>query len=137
MDFTSAQISIVEAIVTCAGIDQWEQIFVDAEIDEGEHDYSLSTVSFAVVRGTDEQLAKQPFPIDAKGQDAVLAFYSQRRNEADDRITGFDLTIERDGSFRFRFSHDEPKRARGQWDVEKARRLENYLACYRKTEGQT
>jgi hypothetical protein len=130
MDFTAAQVEVVKTVVGCAGANRWDQIFVDAEIDEGDDGFSLSTVSFAVTPGTEGQPVKLPFSIDIPGQDAMVALYRQRREEAGDRITGFDLTVEPDGRFRFRFSHDEPKRARGQWDADKAKRLENYLSWY-------
>ncbi|MFK0383310.1 hypothetical protein [Agrobacterium sp. NPDC090273] len=136
MDFISAQTRVVETVVPCIGVDGWEQIFIDAEIAEDENDYSLSTVSFAIVRAEDGQPAKHPFSIDAAGQDAMLALYAQR-HEAGDEITGFDLTIEPDDRFRFRFSHDEPKRALGKWDAAKAARLQNYLGQYDKAGRQT
>lgn len=130
MDFTAAQVEVVKMVVGCAGANRWDQIFVDAEIDEGEDGYSLSTVSFAVAPGATGQPVKVPFSIDMSGQDAMVALYRQRRDDAGDQITGFDLTVEPDGRFRFRFSHDEPRRARGQWDADKAKRLENYLNWY-------
>lgn len=126
MDFTAAQTQVVQAVVNCAGGARWEQIFVDAEIDEGEDGFSLSTVSFTVAPGP----VKAPFSIDIPGQDAIIALYRQRKDEAGDTIGGFDLTVERDGRFRFRFNHDEPKRARGKWDAAKAKRLETYLDWY-------
>jgi hypothetical protein len=130
MDFTEAQTRLIKAIAGSADVGAWERLLANIEILEHADDFQIDYVCLAVV-GADGDLATEQFALSQDAQDAAVAFYRQRKDEAGETIGGFEATIDSDGRFRIAIDHDAPKRINGVWDEEREGRLDHYLDHYK------
>jgi hypothetical protein len=134
MDMISAQQGVAAVLVADNPHDNWERIVADVEIDEEQTGYRIDTISFAIVRASDNSLSTPNFSLSDATRRAVIAMYRERLDNAGDKIGSFGLEIDSDGKFRFQISYDKPDRINGNFHTKKQQKIHNYLATYRPTE---
>lgn len=130
MDMISAQQGVATVLVADNPYDNWERIVADIEIDEEETGYRVDTISFAIVRASDNSLSTPDFSLSDATRRAVIALYRERLDNAGDKIGSFGLEIDSDGKFRFQISYDKPDRINGNFDTKKQQKIHNYLETY-------
>lgn len=135
MDFVQAQQAVVVAVARDVPYQRWERILLDVEIAEQADGYDLDTVSIVIRRNERGELEDPQFRLGAECKQAITRLYEQRKQEAGEVISGFELSVDYPGKFRFAFLHDTPKRLNGVWDAEYQRRLDNYLSIYKAEVG--
>jgi hypothetical protein len=129
--FTDAQTAVVQALAADAPDPNWLRLVADIEIQEDADSYRFDTVALAVVKGADGTLSDPSFSVSETVRRAIIDLYRERKNGAGEPFSGFQLSVDNDGTFRFEFSYGPPKRMNGVWDEAKEKMLDNYLDHYR------
>lgn len=135
LPFTEAQVAVVQAIAADAPGPNWERLVADIEIDEDAEHYHFNTVALAVMRAPDGSLTDPSFSVSIPARNAVAELYRSRKASGQEPFGGFQLRVDRDGTYRFDFEYGPPKRMNGVWDDAKEKMLDNYLEHYRKEVG--
>jgi hypothetical protein len=129
--FIEAQNALVMMVANDMGRDNWERIFVDAEILEQSDGFDVDTISKVIVRDPGDTLSAPQFSLSAASRKAISELYIQRKEEAGEVIGGFELTVDYPGKFNFKYNLSQPKRLNGIWDAERQGWIENYLQHYK------
>lgn len=129
--FLDAQLAVVHAFADEVQSIAWKHLYVDAEIEEV--DVIAVQIVFLYVHEQDGALADAQWICKTSGPDrAIRELYltMKAQQQQRDPFYGFELTIERDGSYRFDFWHDRARTIQGQWDQAHEDKLNGYLAHY-------
>lgn len=129
MELLDAQNLVVQRLAALAP-PGWERLVADVEIEEAPTGYRVDSVSFAIKRaGAD--YADEDIMLDAEARAAAIEVFKAQGAAGKGTLGGFALEIDQPGKYRFDFDWGKPKRLNGEWDAEKAARLDNYLQHYR------
>ena len=92
MDFTQAQVRVVQTVVASADVGPWRRLLAGVELLEHDDDIQLDYVCLAVVTDGDELETRQ-FQLTEAAEKAASDLYRQRRDEAGETIGGFEVSM--------------------------------------------